>query len=425
MILYDTFSVKISMDHSKKRKIRSSSLVAPNPKKLCTSTSRSRSEASSSFDCSDGASTAEQQRVDKVLRSTRSENYLINDKTKCITRGRDEAKENLDPIKSKTLLRRFNNVNLTSEASDTLIKSDVCDENDDEIRAISSDNSSALNRTNCSMNVDNVVNDVGFVTSDRNKNLRINEDVKQPNQTSSAEKELNDGARPFCKETIHNFDLSVINANKNAEKVLHDNITVSTRENSHIVDDIGDHTDDMLRLSNNKHADSMAVRLKTQDQSLAQVSNVFNEDSVHKQIDAYDSRKFIRCRALNESFINRDRDNRSNCSNDSFKVSIDLNKIQNLIDTKPELFSNEKQDDEWQKCTSRQASCTQEVMCNIENNKNINHQSLKNGELQISNGTSNVEQTPINRDTFSSISTFVSYQKSKRGLRYLDKCILD
>lgn len=418
MILYDTFSVSIPVDCSRKRKIRPASSVASERKRLCTPTSRSRSEASSSFDHSDGASTAEPC-ADNVLRSTRNENHLVNDKTKCTTRGRDEAKENLDPVKSKTLSRRLNNVNLMSEADMVIKSSYVYDENDDEIHTNSSDNSSALlNLINCSANVDNAVD--GSVSSDCNQNLRSNlENVKQPNQTSSME-ERNDGAKSFCKETTHNLDFNVINAYKSAEKVLHDD-TVSTKENQHIDDNriiIGDRTNDTARLwNNNKHLDSTNItRLKTQNQSAAQVSNTFNERS-HKKNDAYNSKKFTRCRSLDGRFMKCSRSNCNgsfnNCSNNSFKISIDLNKIQNLIDAKPELFVNEKGNDEQHECTSHQANCTQrQITYNIEKNVNQRErESFKNSELQTSNDTSNVEQVSINRDTFSSMNTFASYQK--------------
>nr|XP_012233989.1 PREDICTED: uncharacterized protein LOC105678868 isoform X1 [Linepithema humile] len=415
MVLYDTFSVNIPLDRSRKRKIRPTSSVTPEPKRLCTPASRSRSEASSSFDHSDGASTAEY--VDKVLRSTRNENHLVNDKARCITRGRDEAKENLDPVKSKTLSRRFCNVNL-SEADEMVIKSScVCGENDGEIRVISSDNPSALNRTNCNTNADNVAD--GFVSSDRNQNLRINlEDVKQPNQVCSMEEE-NDGAKSFNKEAIHNFDLNIINANKSAEKVLHDNITASTGENQHVDDNkitITDRTNDTSRLwNNNKHLRSTNIRkLKAQNQSVAQVSNVIINDT--KQIGTYNSEKFTRCGALNKSFINCNSNNESDCSDDSFKISIDLNKIRNIIDAKPELFVNEKRNDEQHKCSSQQANSTQQQMVYNIANKNINDQSLKNGELQIPNDTSNVKQNPVNRDTFSNMNTFASYQKPNVAL---------
>ncbi|XP_072748731.1 uncharacterized protein [Anoplolepis gracilipes] len=70
-------------------------------------------------------------------------------------------------------------------------------------------------------------------------------------------------------------------------------------------------------------------------------NNMFNEHNIlNKQIDASDSIKFIRCLAFDKNTVNHNNENnfRHNDSESCLKVSIDLCKIQSLIDSKPELF---------------------------------------------------------------------------------------
>lgn len=456
MVLYDTFSVNIPINNSKESKIRSANIAAQRESKEWSH--QARGEASSSVEYIDDIQTTEQRFV-KFFRSSKNENHLINDKTKYIARGKDDAKENLDPVRSKMLSRNgtFDN-NLVNDIDDTVTVHDsFCGETDNEMRLVSSDtNLSALNRTICNRNVeDSVIDDVAFVSSDRNQILQANwEDIQQHKQVSVYDITLTEEktARSFCKETnkiVHNvdFDFNIVKMNKNIEKILQDDITVSTnRHNKDSNRKIGnDHTDDSQTTLRNsyKHLDSTnVVRLKVQNLSAARVSNImFNEHSIlNKQIDASDSAKFIRC--FDENNVNRNSENKFkyNNSKDSFKcnnsesclkVSIDLCKIQNLIDSKPELFVNEECniDDKRRKCTSRLYGqgdyAQQQVRYDIENSDSVNHYPSKNSELQISgNCTSSIEQMQM-RDIVPSTNTFVRNQKPKRGIRYFDKHILN
>lgn len=418
MVLYDTFSVNIPINNSKESKIRTANGAASRELKELSYHAKNcpsaRDEASSTIDYIDDLQTAEQRFV-KFSRSLKNETHLINDKTKYIARGKDDAKENLDPVRSKMLLRNsiFGN-NLENDIDDTMttVEDSFCGETDNEMRLVSSDtNLSTLNKTISNRNVeDNVIDDVAFVSNDRNQILQANwEDIQQHKQvpmydimTPTEDKTT----RSFYKETnrmVHNvdFDFNIVKTNKNIEKILQDDITISTnRHNRDSNRKIGnDHTDDSQTMLRNsyKHLDSTNVmRPKVQNLSATRISSIlFNEHSIlNKQINASYSVKFIRqCLTVDEkNNVNRNENNiKNNNSEDSFKcnnsepglkVSIDLYKIQNLIDSKPELFVNQKCNiHEQRKCTTQlydQGNCTQQqVRYNIENSDSINHHPSK------------------------------------------------
>lgn len=389
MVLYDTFSVNIPINNSKESNVRTVNGFASRELKELSyhakNCSNARDEASSSVDYIDDIQTAEQRFV-KFSRSSKNENHLINDKTKYIACGKEDAKENLDPVRSKLLLRNgiFDN-NLVNDIDDTMmtVQDSFCGETGNETRLVSSDtNLSTLNKTISNRNVeDSIVDDVTFVSNDRNQILQANwEDMQQHKQVSvydimtSTEDKI---TRSFYKETnrtVHNvdFDFNIVKTNKNIEKILQDDITISI--NCHNRDSnrkIGnDHTDDSQTTLRNsyKHLDSTNVmRPKIQHLSATRISNIlFNEHNIlNKQIDSSYPVKFIRqCSTIDEkNNVNSNNENniKNNNSEDSFKcnnsesclkVSIDLHKIQKLIDSKPELFVNQKGNiDEQRKCT--------------------------------------------------------------------------
>lgn len=360
MVLYDTFSVNIPIKNSKESKIRSANLAAQRESKELSY--HASGETSSSAEYIDNIQTAEQ-RFFKLFRSSKNEN-LIHDKTKYIVHGQDDTKENLDPDRSKMLSRNdtFDN-SLVNDICDTMTVHDsFCDETDNEMYLVSSDtNLSTLHPTICNKNVeDSVMDGVTFVSNDRKQTLQVNwEDVQQHKQISiydmtpaSTEEKI---ARSFCKETsriVHNvdFDFNIVKTNKNIEKILQDDITVST--NRHKRDNnrkIGNYcTDDSQTMLRNsyKHLDNTnVIKPKVANWSATRVSNImFNEHILNRQIDTSSSVKFIRCLAFNENTVSRNSENnfRHNNSESFLKVSIDLCKIQSLIDSKPELFVNQK-----------------------------------------------------------------------------------
>jgi len=390
-------------------------------------------EASCSSDYIDNIPT-ERQRSDKFFRSLKNDTYS-SDKSACAKCTRDDAKENLDPIKSKMLSHSgTDNVNPTNNVDNTVtINNHICSENDSEMHLVSSDtNLGILNRTIYNTNVDNVTDDV---TNNCNQDTRVNlEGVQQHKQASVrnaiSAREEKSGVRLFFKEPnriVHSvdFDLNVTNKNKNIEKVSQNDIVPSQREG----DRTNDHTDDSPTLRNGyKQLDSTNVmRPKVNNRNIARVSK-FNEHSIlNKQIDASNSKKFIQCIAFQENTVRHNNEIRTK-NNDEFclKVSVDLSKIQNLIDSKPELFENRKHE---RMCTSPKLpdlddyARQQEKYCDIENSDSINNCLPKNRELQKSNYTCNIER--MQRDVFSGANTFLCYQKSNQRVKYFNKDLLD
>ncbi|XP_071568088.1 uncharacterized protein [Temnothorax nylanderi] len=448
MILYDAFSVNVPMKKPRESKNRS----ATSRKSKESSILASR-KASCSSDYIDNIP-AEGQRSDKLFRSSKNGSCSINDKSTCaryVAHGQDDTKENLDPIRSRMLSRSdtFDDVNPMNNVDDAVTMSDrFCGENNNETRLVSSDtNLSVVNETICNTNVDSVTDGVTFVPNNCNQGLRVSLEGVQQHKASNhsrsaipASAEDRPGARLFCKESnriIHSvdFDLNVVNMNKNVEKVSQDDITVPTSR--HVDGDrIGNnHTDDSPTLWNGyKPLDSTNVmRPKVNNRNIARVSNItrFNEHSIlNKQIDACDSRKFIRCVGFQENTVRRNGETGAKNNEFCLKVSVDLSKIQNLIDSKPELFENRKHNANDQRCkrTSRLLGlddCARQQVryCDIESNDNISNCLPKGRELQKSNYACNVER--MQQDVFPGANTFLRYQKSNQGIRDFDKDVLD
>ncbi|EFN72517.1 G2/M phase-specific E3 ubiquitin-protein ligase [Camponotus floridanus] len=361
MVLYDTFSVNIPIKNSKESKIRSANVTAQ--QELKESSYYAADEASSNAEYIDDIQTVEQQF--KFSRSSKNEN-LVNDKTKYVIHGQDDTKENLDPIRSKMLSRNstYNN-SLVNDSGDTVtIHDSFCGETGNEIRLASSDtNLSALNRTICNKNVeDTVKDDIAFVSNDRNKILHGSwQDVQQHKQVS-----VQDMTPPcteekfvrFYKENnriVHNidFDFNIVKTNKNIEKILQDDMTVSTNQHkdNNIIDN--DYIDDSQTMLQNGYK-----HLACTNVTRPKLSNImFNEHSIlNKQINKSDSEINQRL-TFDENTVNRNSENnfKHNNSECCCKISIDLCRIQSLIDSKPELFVNQKcnVDDKWCKYKSQ------------------------------------------------------------------------
>lgn len=359
MVLYDTFSVNIPIKNFKESKIRSANVTAQ--QELKESSYYAADEASSNAEYIDNIQTVEQRF--KLSRSSKNEN-LVNDKTKHVIHGQDDTKENLDPVRSKMLSRNgtFDN-SLVNDIGDTVtIHDSFCGETGNEIRLASSDtNLSALNRTICNKNVeDTVKDDIAFISNDRNQILHGSwEDVQQHKQVSvhdmtpaRTEEKI---TRSFCKENnriVHNvdFDFNIVKTNKNIEKILQDDITVSTnqhnKDNNIIIDN--DYIDDPQTMLQNgyKHlASTNVTRPKLLNWNATRVSNImFNEHSIlNKQINKSNSEINQRL-TFDENTVNRNSENnfKHNNSECCCKISIDLCRIQSLIDSKPELFVNQK-----------------------------------------------------------------------------------
>lgn len=369
MVLYDTFSVHIPIKNSKESKIRSVNVIAQQePKELSY---YAVDEVSSNAEYVDDIQTVE--RFVKFSRSSKNEN-LVNDKTKYIVHGQDDTKENLDPVRSRMLSRNgtFDN-SLVTDIEDTVTIHDSFCETDNEIHLVSSDtNLSTLNQTICNKNVeDSMKDDVAFVSNDRNQTLHASwEDIQQHKQISvhdvtpaRTEEKI---ARSFCKETnriVRNVDFNIVKTNKNIEKILQDDITVSTNQhnrdsNKKIDNDYTDESQTMLRNSCKYLASANVTKPKVLNWNATRVSNImFNEHSIlNKQIDKFDS-EITQHLTFDENTVNRNSENnyRHNNSECCFKISIDLCRIQSLIDSKPELFVNQKYnvDDKRRKCKSQ------------------------------------------------------------------------
>lgn len=373
MILYDTFSINIPAENHKESKIQ---LTAPREsRKLHTLVTSTQDKASSSSDCINDYTSAEQQ--DKFFSFLINDNHLISDKIIHIMPGHDDTKENLDPGRSKTISRngKLNNVNLTNNVDDTAFVRNVRSENDDDVRLSSNNtNLNTLNRTICNTNIDNITDNIELASNDRSQDVWISlEDTQQYKQASahntmpSYTKEKISNVRLFHEDTnkmVHDLGCFV-NTNKNVEKLSQDNISVFA--NQYNVDKEIDsdnrnwHTIDYSKLWNSCKTLDIAntIMLKAQNnRRAASVSNItFNERNIlNKQIDACDSGKFIHCTKFCDDNVNNtsNSENVFNCNNikHCLKVSIDLCKIRNLIDSKPELFTKHKRNgDQRRKCT--------------------------------------------------------------------------
>jgi len=384
------------MKNSKENKKRSTTLTSS--KEYIT---RARHEASSSKDY------IAEQRIDKYC--SKNENRLVNDKH--IICSNDDVKENLDPVKSKTHNDTFNNSTLMN-ADNTMTLNDYVCENDNEKRFISND-------TNlCTFNprIYNTNTDVTDVQSVHNQISQTNfENVQQISLSNvipeSKEGTVNDD-QSFCKKTdkiecsVNLDDLNIVTMNKRVKKVLLDDITFFT--NKHVDDNKEiryDCIDDHLGLLNGKHFNNIDVIIpKVQNRgAIAKVTrNKYN--ILNKQIGKCNAGNFIQCTTFHENIENYNSKNniKSNVKS-CFKISIDLCKIQNLIDTKPELFIKQNHDDnnQWHKninyLYSRNDHTQEQVRYNIKNsNDNYNITTLKqmNCKCQV-NSISSSEKMQI------------------------------
>lgn len=442
MILYDTFSVNISMKNPKDGKSRSAGVAASREPK--ESSALASHEASCSSDDIDNIS-SERQRFEKFFRSSKNENSLINDKSTCVkflTHGQDDAKENLDPTRS--MLSRngtLDNVISMNNIDDTVTMSDrFCGETDSETHLVSSDtNLSILNRTICNTNIDNVTDSVTLIPNDCKQNSRISLESVQHKSVSvrnviPSPVEQRPRARLFCKETsrVHsvNFDLNVVNMNKNIEKVSQDNVTIPTNQHTDVKRIGNDHTDDSPMLKYDYLDSTNVMRPKINNRNVANITR-FNEHNIlTKQIDTCNSRKFVRCTAFQKNTVRHNDETKIKSNNAEFccKVSVDLCKIQNLIDSEPDLFKNREHDhanDQRRKRMSRLPGLDNQQRVkfhDIENN-DISHCPPKNRELQKPNYTCNIELMQT-RDAFPGANTFLRYQRSNQEI-YFDKNIVD
>lgn len=376
MILYDTFSINIPAENHKESKIR---LTAPSKesRKLHTLVTSTQAKASSSSDCINDYTSAEQR--DKFFHFLINDNHLISDKIIHIMSGHDDTKENLDPGRSKTFSRngKLNNMNLTNNVDDTAFVRNVRSENDDDVHLSSNTNLNTLNRTICNTNIDNITDNIELASNDRSQDVWISlEDTNNTKQYKQASthntmplytKEKISSVRLFHEETkkmIHDFGFFV-NTNKNIEKLSQDNISVFANQHNNVDKEIESdrnwYTIDYSKLWNDCKTLDIAntMTLKAQNnRSVASVSNItFNERNIlNKQIDACDSGKFIHCTRFCDNLVDNtsSSENVFNCNNikHCLKVSIDLCKIRNLVDSKPELFTKHKRNgDQRRKCT--------------------------------------------------------------------------
>jgi len=339
MILYDTFSVNISIKNSKENKKRSATLISS---KECIT--RARREASSSKDY------IVEQCIDKY-RSFKNENCLINDKH--ITCSNDDVKENLDPIRSKTHNDTFNNSNLMNDTDNTMIPNDYVCENDNEKQFISNDiNLSTFNPKIYNMNTDNVTDDIQSVCNQISRtNFENVQQISLSNIIPKSKEGIANNDRSFCKKIdkieYSVDDLNVVNTNKSVERVSQNDITSFTNK---YVDDNReiryDCIDNHSGLLNDKRFNNTDIIIpKEQDRDSIHIAKVTRDkyNILNKQIDKHNAESSIQCIAFYENYKSKNniKSNVKSC----FKISIDLCKIQNLIDTKPKLFIKQNHND--------------------------------------------------------------------------------
>lgn len=468
MILYDTFSVNIPVKNPKESKIEPG-VTSRRSKEFILNCQNE--EASSSLDHNDHVG------VPTVNLS------LTNDGAKCrvidvaaVTHGHDDAKENLDPV-SRRCNGVLSNISLTNTSGDTAMNEyGVCGESDGQMRLVSSDtNLSALTRTICNTNVDtsssssssssgsgsssnSIKDSAGLIPNDRsNRSSRANPgDTRHRRSVRSAVSAFAEeriGDRLFYAVHGVDFDLNVVNTNKNVEKVSQGDHTVSTSRRAADGRSDCDHMDDppmfclndlLCATANNynyndcRHLDGTNdVMTTARERSVACAANIrFNECSItNRQIDARDFRQYVRrCRTFHENIVNTK--NKDGYNDDPcFKVSIDLCKVQNLIDSKPELFVTNPNDADNQrehKCVNQlrdkgavSGGYTQRQVKHRDSDS-IRYSPSRNSALPVSNA-SNIESVQA-RDLFArspSMNTIERHRKLKRGARYFDKHILN
>lgn len=163
MILYDTFSVNISVKNSTKNKSKSNITDCESDGEEFTLSSQAENEVSSSSDYIDRTRITEC--MDKSRRITKNEDYLNNDKIKSAVnvvgvvadRDHDETKENLDPIfKTVSHNNISDNINLPNDIDNILNNDYTYIDNHNQISLVSTGdiNSTTLNRTICDTRLD-------------------------------------------------------------------------------------------------------------------------------------------------------------------------------------------------------------------------------------------------------------------------------
>lgn len=425
MVLYDTFSVNIPVDNPAKDNKTRPGITAREPGRRPL-TSQTRCQASAGLNHASGDSLASRLTDDMAER--------IVDATAVV--AHDDVKENLDPV-SRTVSRNVfpDNVSLVNGVDDEDATNDARRqrEHDAQTRLAPSDtNSNALDRAICHITVDNNTGK----DDNRNQDPQIDHrDGVQCKQTTMEDS----GWLPY-RRTIHSIDsdLNIARMNNNVEKILHNNLTVATsqRVDSKETDSsraTGDsltsrshlpHVTANHRRSNN-HARSVS-KSRNRNRNVANVPNItFNERSIsNKQIDACDSSQLIRCVAFRDD---DDEDSYVYNNDHTVRVSIDLHKIQNLIESSPELFVSDNEDVDVdgdsndgrhrRKCISRlrvKDVYTQTKFHDTENNDGKRHSSFKNGEL-LTLGRANVERIETQDSLYA--NTF----NRKRETRYFDR----
>lgn len=416
MILYDTFSVNISVENSAEDKIKLG--IATQETRLITS--QAQCEASST--------------------SNQVNGNLLDDKTECIADmtaivAHDDTKENLDPV-SRTVSHNTisDNISLMNGVDDVDTMTDTWQcEHDTQTRIIPSD---ALGRVICNTSIDsNMGKDVN-----RSQSSRVDHRESIQRKSTSATEES--CWLPYIR-TIHNIDsdLNIARANKNVEKVLQNNVAVTMNRrvdkgsNSSLTTD-GSPASHSRNLSyatasyrrNSSYTNSYrtgVTRSHARDRNIVNVPNIiFNEHSIsNKQIDACDSSQLIQCMTFQENEYD----------DPTVRVSIELCKIQNLIDSKPELFASDQEDVDYDNNSDkRRRRCInrlhdeddymqqQTSSRDPENNDNTKYSLLRNSELQAF-GQTDIEKIETRDCLYGSTNTFNRYRKRERESKYFDR----
>lgn len=431
MTLYDTFSVNIPVKNLKATKIRRG--VATRESEGRLPTFQTQCETSSNLDHGDSLASG----------LTKG----VADATAVV--AHDEAKENLDPV-SRTACNVFSgNVSLMNgvENEDATTSDEQQREHNVQARLSPNDtNSDALDRALCHTIVDsNTRRD-----DDHRQGPRVNywKGVQLRQSTPVTEESIWLPYRPTMYSI--NSDLNIIHTKKNIEKLLRNNVTVmmkqrvddkkidgsratdnSSTTRPHFPHATANHSDSR---SHSTHSDQTDVsKSQTRDQSVTSAPNImFNERSIsNKQIDACDSSQLIRCMKF------CDDDERTHNNDPTLRVSIDLHKIQNLIEAKPKLFvsddddvdidgdvnvESDSDDDRCRTFISQPRSendCTQQ-QAKFRDTKNDGRKSspFENCELQT------LDQTTMEgieaRDSLY-VNTINRYGKRERETRHFDK----
>ncbi|XP_032672057.1 uncharacterized protein LOC116844530 isoform X2 [Odontomachus brunneus] len=414
MTLYDTFSVNISVKNNIKNFTDLCKKATWKPRLF---TSQARYEASSSSNHIDSDSLAS--------RSTDNKTERTADATTIV--AHDDTKENLDPVS------RMVSCNVTS--GNTSLTNVV-----DDAHATNDTNPNALGRAICNTSV-------GSKDNDRSQNLRIEhrESVQRKQPTPVTE----ESSWLTRKRTIHSIDsdLNIVQTNKNVEKVLQNNVTVAANrridnkgsDGSRAMNDsqtspsrnLSYTTANHAKSSSYAHSDRTSVtRSRIWDRDIVSVPNImFNERSIsNKQIDACDSSQLIRCMDF--------REDERKCNDDStIRVSIDLCKIQNVINPKLELLVSDEEDNNdndvsddndnrlhrKSRLRGKDDYTQQQVKFrDSETNDSTKHYLLRNGKLQAL-GRINIDKNEARDSLHANANIFNRYRKRERESRCFDR----